>query len=64
LPESVDWVAKGAVSGVKNQGSCGSCWAFSACGALEGLSELTKSGLKNFSPQQMVDCSTKAEYGN
>lgn len=63
LPLQVDWEGK-AVSTVKNQGSCGSCWAFSAVGALEGLINITKGTLNNLSPQQLVDCSTKAEYGN
>ena len=52
----IDWVAQGAVTGIKNQGQCGSCWAFSATGGLEGLSKLSGSKLENFSEQQLVDC--------
>uniref|UniRef100_A0A1J3JDG4 cathepsin L n=3 Tax=Noccaea caerulescens TaxID=107243 RepID=A0A1J3JDG4_NOCCA len=57
----VDWVAQGKVSPVKNQGNCGSCWAFSAVAVLESWA-LFKSQTVNLSEQQLVDCSKS--YGN
>jgi len=61
-PASVDWVASGAVTGVKNQGSCGSCWSFSTTGALEGAYYLKYKTLKSFSEQNLVSCDT-TDYG-
>merc|ERR1712196_269297 len=57
-PDSVDWVAQGAVSSVKNQGQCGSCWTFSAAGALEGAMAVAGRTLVELSEQELVSCDT------
>jgi cathepsin L len=64
LPKTVDWRKKKAVSYVKDQGDCGSCWAFSTSGAIEGTNAIKTNKLIELSEQNIIDCSWNSPYSN
>uniref|UniRef100_A0A1D1YV59 Oryzain alpha chain n=1 Tax=Anthurium amnicola TaxID=1678845 RepID=A0A1D1YV59_9ARAE len=63
LPENVDWREKGAVAPIKDQGSCGSCWAFSTVSAVEGINKIVTGDMITLSEQELVDCDTAFNEG-
>ena len=62
VPKSKDWSTTGAVTPVVEQGDCGSCWAFAANGALSGLYYIKNKTTREFSVQQLMDCTR--DYDN
>merc|ERR1740138_146070 len=62
--DSLDWVSKGAVTPVKNQAQCGSCWAFSTVGSIEGAYQIAGNSLTQFSEEELVDCDNRQHGGS
>ena len=62
LPDSVDWRDKGVVNDVKDQGACGSCWAFSTVAVVESHIAIQEKSLLLFSEQQLVDCAPNPQH--
>ncbi|KAG9459259.1 hypothetical protein H6P81_003767 [Aristolochia fimbriata] len=63
VPASLDWREKGAVTPVKDQGSCGDCWAFSATGAMESINQIFTGSLISLSEQELCDCDKTYNMG-
>jgi C1A family cysteine protease len=59
----IDWVSRGAVTPIKDQGQCGSCWTFGSTGAIEGAWQIASGTLLSLSEQQFVDCSQEGGDG-
>ncbi|CAO2830948.1 unnamed protein product [Amaranthus hypochondriacus] len=63
LPKAVDWRKVGAVNHVKDQGQCGSCWAFSTVATVEAINQIVTGNLTSLSEQELVDCDRAVDEG-
>jgi len=63
IPETWDWRTHGVITGVYNQGQCGSCWTFSATECVEAATAIAGHGLNSLAPQQIVDCDDESQHG-